>query len=261
MPLAGCVSCISLCTTPISLFLFNCKYVYLLYLCFHAAINPFWVGVITNVLHTMECIGLWWLLISLNLINCSIQFVQLRVLGHCVGPENVLDTNLLIIVQETEMFPFRCCLQSFALLLVCDVIKKHKSSPLIDLLGQNIYIWIKRNLIVFYYKFSNIKGKTQDCTWALLDLFSCCFFFIKAAVIKSIVTLNYLFSTPASFSIIHSGSQANKTSSLSAGHNGNTNKNRLLIKDRNITEITLRVVCRRPLKTTFLMCQESNIVS
>lgn len=35
----------------------NCKYVYLLYLCSDAVINPFWVGVITNALHA---IGVRW---------------------------------------------------------------------------------------------------------------------------------------------------------------------------------------------------------
>lgn len=57
---------------------------------FDAVINPFGVGVITNALHSMECIGIWWLLKSLNLINCSIPFVKfcvlrLESLGQCVG--------------------------------------------------------------------------------------------------------------------------------------------------------------------------------
>lgn len=57
---------------------------------FDAVINPFGVGVITNALHSMECIGIWWLLKSLNLINCSIPFVKfcvlrLQSLGQCVG--------------------------------------------------------------------------------------------------------------------------------------------------------------------------------
>lgn len=32
----------------------NCKYVYLLYLCSDAVINPFWVGVIMNALQVMN---------------------------------------------------------------------------------------------------------------------------------------------------------------------------------------------------------------
>lgn len=43
------------CTKPI-LSMFNCKYVYLLYLCFDAEINPFWVGVIMNALHAMSAL-------------------------------------------------------------------------------------------------------------------------------------------------------------------------------------------------------------
>lgn len=70
----------------------NCKYVYLLYLCFHNVINPFWVGVIMNALHATECIEYDDFLTSLNLINCSLPFVQFGVLSavcRCWPPNHV----------------------------------------------------------------------------------------------------------------------------------------------------------------------------
>lgn len=58
MPLSGHVVAYSCAQPHFFLSMLNCKYVYLLYLCFDAVINPFWVGVIMNALHAMERVGI-----------------------------------------------------------------------------------------------------------------------------------------------------------------------------------------------------------
>lgn len=100
MPLSGHVVACS-CAQTHSLSTLNCKYVYLLYLCFDVLINPFWVGVIMNALHAMERVGIWWLLTSLNLINCSIPFVQFCVLGvQSVGRCWEVQSEISVYIQQ-----------------------------------------------------------------------------------------------------------------------------------------------------------------